>query len=96
MDKIRADKSRRAGDKAFHPAVVTARYHSRQSDWGFEPWIALCDYVSQRQLRHRVGHDILGGVMRRILGVGFMFAWVAVSPAQQLSFSAIPYVNPNG
>jgi len=34
--------------------------------------------------------------MRRILGVGFLFMWVAVSPAQQLSFSAIPYVHPNG
>ena len=38
MDKIRAYKSRRAGDKAFHPPFVTVRYHSRQPDWGFE-WL---------------------------------------------------------
>ncbi len=34
--------------------------------------------------------------MKRILAAGFLFAWVAVSPAQQLSFSAVPYVNPDG
>ena len=34
--------------------------------------------------------------MRRILGVGFLSMWVTLLPAQQISFSAIPYVYPNG